>query len=1369
MSSRQPWIRGLNRLRAAVAYGSLAVLVACGGGERTGPANSPPSGGGPVDVSATSAGGTNCGSGLPQEKFDLNGDGKSDLLWYSAASGQTSTWLMNGTAYAGAASLLVDPNFKVIGTPDLNGDGKCDLLWYNAATGQTAAWLMNGATIIGAAILLTDPNFKVIATPDLNGDGKSDLLWYNAATGQTAAWLMNGTSYIGAGVLLTHPYFRVIATPDLNGDGKADLLWYNAATGQTAAWLMNGTSYTGASVLLTHPTFRVIATPDLDGDGKSDLLWYNAATGQTSAWLMNGTSYTNATVLLTHPDFKVIATPDLNGDGKSDLLWYNAATGQTSAWLMNGTSYIGAALLLTHPDFKVIATPDLNGDGMQDLLWYNAATGQTAAWLMNGTSYVGAAVLLTHPYFNAVVGGAMSRLNAAPVADAGSDQVVLSGAMVQLNGGASSDPDGDALTYAWTLSRPAGSAASLGNPNSVSPTFRPDVVGAYVATLMVSDGQSSSAARSVTVTVTTSGAVGPFSVSGTIFASELSTVDSDTNDPLQTGRASNNTLQTAQASGNPALIVGYVNQPGTSPAGSNLAAGDLWDVYTADLSAGQVVELNFGNASVADLDLFIVDAAGNLVGQSVGVQRSECVLVRRTGRFYIGVLAYSGASAYELGWGSPRPSSTCPNVTPTSVEADSFVVGDIVVKPHPTTAGALDTRTMTLVRGSGLRVKAASASDAPALLQLPSSAAVRATTLQRLRTAGAIGPQAMKSASVAAVGAPGGLSDAGRAAFDTVIAVKLLRASGQFAYAELNFIEEATQVGYGAWPPNDASLARQPHLGLIQLPQAFDALNGMSPRPSYTPIVAVIDTGIVADHPDIARMLVAGYDFVFDPTSGGDGNGIDPNPDDANLQTSSNVFHGTHVAGTIAAESFNTEGVVGVAPMARIMPVRVLGANGRGTSYDIVQGIRFAAGLSNDSGNVPARRADVINMSLGGAGSCPAVYADAIAQARGQGTIVVAAAGNDGGAPVGRPANCPGAIAVSAIAYDGSLAAYSNFGPEVALTAPGGDSSRASPAGADVIYSLSAAFVTDASGVTRRQPTYRGLQGTSMATPHVAGVLALMRAVNPAISPSTIDGLIASGALTDDVGAAGRDNQFGYGRINALKAVLATGSSSTVLPTMHVSPALLDFGSSLTQVSILATRVNGSTDTVSQYVSRSLNPLAIQLFAPAGGNPPAGPYTFIVTLDRTLLAPGENVVRVELLTQLGRRYPFDVLVTPRQVFAPSQRGVGPLYVIALDADNSSSPTLVTALSQSQTPTYSYTMSGIRAPRVVIVAGPDLDNDGFICGYSEPCGAFGTLDSPGVLTLTGNRIGINFSIVSGSTSAAAAPPGRRPSAGYPRGP
>jgi exo-beta-1,3-glucanase (GH17 family)/isocitrate dehydrogenase len=497
----------------AVIFAALALLTACGGGsDATRRATGDSAASRATALAAVPDSGvgiSTLGVGTASEMLDMDGDGRADLLWTNAASGQTAAWLMDGTLPSQTAAIFSHPDFRVIATPDLDGDGKSDLLWYNAATGETAAWLMNGATVNSAASLLVHAGFKVIATPDLNGDGKSDLLWYNASTGQTAVWLMDGTSVLAVATLLTHPDFKVIATPDLNGDGKSDLVWYSAATGQTAAWLMNGTVPAAIAVLFTHPDFKVVATPDLDGDGKSDLVWYSASSGQTAAWLMNGLAPSAIATLLIHPDFRVIATPDLDGDGRSDLVWYSPATGQTAAWLMNGTSAAGISVLLTHPDFRIVATTDVNGDGRSDLVWSNDASGQTSVWLMNGLSPMGTATLLVHPSYRLAALLDRSPTPAAPVANAGSLASAAVGTTLTLDGRASRSRGGRTLSYAWTLtSRPEGSTAKLVNSRSAQPTLTLDLPGNYVATLVVRDGQSSSHVASVRITGTSAFTLG---------------------------------------------------------------------------------------------------------------------------------------------------------------------------------------------------------------------------------------------------------------------------------------------------------------------------------------------------------------------------------------------------------------------------------------------------------------------------------------------------------------------------------------------------------------------------------------------------------------------------------------------------------------------------------------------------------------------------------------------------------------------------------------------------------------------------------------------------------------------------------------------
>lgn len=265
---------------------------------------------------------------------------------------------------------------------------------------------------------------------------------------------------------------------------------------------------------------------------------------------------------------------------------------------------------------------------------------------------------------------------------------------------------------------------------------------------------------------------------------------------------------------------------------------------------------------------------------------------------------------------------------------------------------------------------------------------------------------------------------------DTIRVIKALRMRKDVLYAEPNYIVRPT-----ATVPNDKYYPLQWHYPLINLPQAWEISTGTDA------IVAVIDTGVLLAHPDLQGQLLPGYDFISDPAMALDGDGIDNNPNDPGDggQGNSSIFHGTHVAGTIAAATNNDIGVAGIAWNARIMPLRALGKGG-GTLYDIDQAIRYAAGLSNDSGTLPARRADIINLSLGGGGYSRSEQ-DVVTQARNQGVIIVAAAGNDAGATPYYPASYDGVVSVSDVGIDKTLAPYSNYGPDVDVAAPGGDMS----------------------------------------------------------------------------------------------------------------------------------------------------------------------------------------------------------------------------------------------------------------------------------------------------------------------------------------
>ncbi len=293
--------------------------------------------------------------------------------------------------------------------------------------------------------------------------------------------------------------------------------------------------------------------------------------------------------------------------------------------------------------------------------------------------------------------------------------------------------------------------------------------------------------------------------------------------------------------------------------------------------------------------------------------------------------------------------------------------------------------------------------------------------------------------------------------------------------------------------PNDPLYAQQWHYkngaGGVNLEPAWDITKGAGT------VVAVLDTGIVP-HSDLLGQTVPGYDFIGDIDTAVDGDGRDADPNDPGdwHDGECNFFgipedsswHGTHVSGTIAALTDNGVGVAGVAPQAKILPVRVLGKCG-GFFSDIIDGITWSSGGTVAGVPANANPAEVINMSLGGGGACSVAFQTAIDAAVARGTTVVVAAGNSGDdAASEQPASCNNVISVSAVGPTGALASYSNFGPVVDVAGPGG--TGANPAGDNVLSTLNLGLTTQGA------EGYAWYAGTSMASPHVAGIAALIQA-----------------------------------------------------------------------------------------------------------------------------------------------------------------------------------------------------------------------------------------------------------------------------------
>ena len=375
---------------------------------------------------------------------------------------------------------------------------------------------------------------------------------------------------------------------------------------------------------------------------------------------------------------------------------------------------------------------------------------------------------------------------------------------------------------------------------------------------------------------------------------------------------------------------------------------------------------------------------------------------------------------------------------------------------------------------------------------------------------------------------------------DRVEAESLLRQLA--ADPDVDFVEVDARR-YARLVPNDTYYNQyQWHfkdpVGGINLPAAWDDATGTGV------VVAVLDTGITA-HSDMDANILPGYDFISDTFVSRDGDGRDANPRDegdwnpvaGECYTGSPVqdssWHGTHVAGTVAEVSNNAKGMAGGAFNAKVVPARVLGRCGGYTS-DISDAVIWASGGTVAGVPANANPAEVINLSLGGSGACSAVEQNAFNIAIANGSTVVVAAGNDAGNVSGySPGNCAGVITVGATRITGGIASYSNYGPRVDISAPGGGGSvDGNPGG--YVWSAGNAGTT-----VPTTETYFGMGGTSMAAPHVAAVVALMQSVaETPLTPAQVLATLKATARPFPV-APPANRPIGAGIVNAAAAVQA--------------------------------------------------------------------------------------------------------------------------------------------------------------------------------------------------------------------------------------
>ena len=359
---------------------------------------------------------------------------------------------------------------------------------------------------------------------------------------------------------------------------------------------------------------------------------------------------------------------------------------------------------------------------------------------------------------------------------------------------------------------------------------------------------------------------------------------------------------------------------------------------------------------------------------------------------------------------------------------------------------------------------------------------------------------------------------------------------------------------------------------------------------SASVVVAVLDTGVRPEHPDLNGRLLPGYDFVSDAAVANDGNARDADATDpgdwvttgdlrnitfSGCTTEDSSWHGTGTASLVGASTNDGVGMAGAAPGVKVLPVRVLGKC-FGTDADIQAGMLWAAGISVPGVPDNPNPAKVLNMSLGGTGACSVAYQNVVDRVRATGAVIVAAAGNSAGGPVGTPGNCRGVIAVLAVRHAGTKVGFSDLGTDISIAAPGGNCINTA-AGSPCLYPIILATNSGAQGPVSSgwSDSYNASVGTSFSAPLVAATAGLMFSLQPALTVDQVASKLKATARAFPT--TGADNGDG----SVVQACHAPSSSVPQLQcycnTTYCGAGMLDAGAAVASVAGPVARIVVST------------------------------------------------------------------------------------------------------------------------------------------------------------------------------------------------
>ena len=780
--------------------------------------------------------------------------------------------------------------------------------------------------------------------------------------------------------------------------------------------------------------------------------------------------------------------------------------------------------------------------------------------------------------------------------------------------------------------------------------------------------------------------VAGFFVSGRVTIDGEITLDSDTNNPSNPffknnvdGNYDPNT-EIAQEIDNPASVHGYVNKPGAGLPGTTFESGDEDDFFVVNALAGQRFNLSIGDYQQGDLDFYLWNEDLQIVASSEGIGPQETITVPEDGTYYLNVYAWSGASNYIVDSEFTNlPSSSSP-----------LRFGEVIVTLKSANAESVEVlreKVTDLAERYGVTIQ----SKGTASIQLLKSTS---DSKQLMHTLSHPKLKSLTSAELVNNSLTSHL-------------VKLLHADPNVQTAQPNYMYFPTAT------TNDPLLADMWHLDQIKVARAWDVTFG---DPGV--IVAVIDSGVLKEHPELSENSSSGYDFISWPENS-DGDGIDPDPEDAmppiDRCDGGTFYHGAHVAGTVAAAGNNGEGIAGVAFDVSLMHLRALDGGCGGSTYDIAQAVRYAIGVENDSGHVPDNPADIINMSLGG-GPQDDYMQRTLSEAASRGIILVGSSGNSGNSSVSFPARYDSVLAVGATNREGQVTGYSNKGPNLALVAPGGGMSGG-------VWSLH----KDEMGYSYTQG-----QGTSMAAPHAAGVFALMKSVHPNLNHQRLKTYLEFELITDNIGISGFDAESGWGLINADKALdvaMADADGSLRLPARIVlSSSQIYLGENLTDVDITVTNPGELALEVTQVEVESLVPPVTSAWLEVTENHETdatdtpgfvGNWRFVV--DRAGLPTGFHVATIvfSAIDEEGQQLSRSLKLILKVAKDAAGGNVGLVNVQLINSDNNET---LWSTASTASDAYEFRLGVTEGGDYRIEVSSDVDNGGFICGVGDFCGA-----------------------------------------------